>query len=77
MTKKVRIENADNSAHKVTVETWRKGANGEPDTLKDSREINSPTDLAECWGVGRSVSGGERNRLIFGPALVVAWRGAA
>ena len=49
MTKKVRIENADNSAHKVTVETWMKGANGEPDTLKDSREINSPTDLAECW----------------------------
>lgn len=49
MTKKVRIENADLSTHKIVVQTWIKGADGEPDTLKEERELNSPADLGEFW----------------------------
>ena len=49
MTKKVRIENADLSTHKIVVQTWIKRADGGPDTLKEERELNSPTDLGEFW----------------------------
>ena len=49
MTKKVRVENADASNNKVIVQTWVKGQNGEPDTLKEERELNNPTDLGEFW----------------------------
>lgn len=49
MTKKVRVENADISNHKVVVQTWVKGHNGEPDTMKEERELNNPTDLGEFW----------------------------
>ena len=49
MTKKVRIENADTSSHRLVVETWRKGADGQPDVLAETKELNNPADLAECW----------------------------
>jgi hypothetical protein len=49
MTKKVRVENADTSNHKVVVQTWVKGQNGEPDTMKEERELNNPTDMGEFW----------------------------
>ncbi len=49
MTKKVRVENADTSNHNVLVQTWVKGQDGEPDTLKEERELNNPTDLGEFW----------------------------
>lgn len=49
MTKKVRVENADARNHKVVVQTWVKGQNGESDTLKEERELNNPADLGEFW----------------------------
>jgi hypothetical protein len=49
MTKMVRIENADNSNHKVEVETWTKGVDGQPDTLMRSVSLNNPTQLLEGW----------------------------
>ena len=49
MTKKVRVENADGSNHKVVVQTWLKGQNGEPDTLKEERELNNPADMGDFW----------------------------
>ena len=49
MTKKVRIENADTSNHKVVVETWLKGADGQPDVLESTQQLNNPTDLVEGW----------------------------
>lgn len=46
MTKRVRIENADNSAYKVVVQVWDKGyPEGEPDKLAFERVLNSPTDM--------------------------------
>ncbi len=42
MTKHVRIENADNSDHKVVVETWDKGQNGEPDVLVNTQTLEYP-----------------------------------
>ena len=47
MTKKVRIENADNSAYKVIVEIWDKGIDGAPDTLADTRHLDYPTMMTD------------------------------
>jgi len=47
MTKKVRIENADGSNHKLVVQTWQKGYDGTPDTLLKEEALNNPTDLIE------------------------------
>jgi hypothetical protein len=49
MTKKVRIENADTSSHKVVVQTWARGVAGAPDTLVKEQELNTPADLCEAW----------------------------
>ena len=50
MTKKVRIENADNANFKVIVQIWDKGPLGEngtptPDALAKEITLNYPTDM--------------------------------
>lgn len=45
MTKRVRIENADNSSFKVVVQVWDKGQNGEPDTLAAEHRLDYPTAM--------------------------------
>lgn len=47
MTKRVRIENADTSNHKVLVEIWDKGVDGAPDTLARTVELNYPTAMTD------------------------------
>lgn len=49
MTKKVRIENADTSTHKVVVQTWSKGADGAPDTMQKEQELMYPADIGDFW----------------------------
>lgn len=49
MTKKVRIENADNSNHKLVVQTWKKSPEGEPDVLVSETALNNPADLTEAY----------------------------
>lgn len=49
MTKAVRIENADTSNHKVVVQTWQKGQNGAPDTLKSEEVLAHPTQMLTGW----------------------------
>lgn len=49
MTKMVRIENADTSTHKLVVETWAVGTDGQPDTLVHSKPLDRPTQLLEGW----------------------------
>lgn len=52
MTKLVRIENADNSSHKVVVEIWDKPiADGLPDVLSKTINLNNPTDMTglDCY----------------------------
>ena len=55
MTKRVRIENADNSNHVLVVQTWAKGVNEGPDALVDEPHtlvsevlLSNPTDLCEA-----------------------------
>lgn len=46
MTKRVRIENADNSNYKVVVQVWDKGyPEGQPDKLAKEVMLNNPTDI--------------------------------
>jgi hypothetical protein len=46
MTKKIRVENADNSSFKVVVEVWDKGyPAGQPDTLVTTHELPYPTSM--------------------------------
>ena len=48
MTKTVRIENADMSNFKLTVEVWDKGyPEGESDKLSETRNLDYPTQLLE------------------------------
>lgn len=54
MTKKVRIENADTSNHKLVVQVVRKGAAMDggmnaPDETVSEHAINSPTDMVEVY----------------------------
>jgi hypothetical protein len=55
MTKKVRIENADTSNHKLVVQVVRKGIaatdNGPnaPDETVSEHAINGPTDMVEVY----------------------------
>ena len=46
MTKKVRIENADNSSYKLVVEVWE--IRDEGNHLADTKLLTNPTDLVEC-----------------------------
>lgn len=63
MTKSIRIENADTSAHQVYVEVWEKGQLispatdnvsecREPDTLVKTHDITGPTQMVTetVWG---------------------------
>ncbi len=45
MTKHVRIENADTSEHKVVVQTWERGVDGQPDVLKFEEDLEHPTAM--------------------------------
>ena len=45
MTKQIRIENADNSDHKVAVEVWEKGQPDSPDILVNTVDLSSPTQM--------------------------------
>jgi len=47
MTKKVRIENADTSDHKLVVQTWQKTEGDEPDVLIGEQELNYPTAICD------------------------------
>lgn len=47
MTKSIRIENADNSDHKVIVQIWDIVGNGEPDVLYDEISLDYPTQMSE------------------------------
>ncbi|MEJ6520646.1 hypothetical protein PQI64_12890 [Shewanella bicestrii] len=39
MTKRIRVENADTSNHKVMVQLWDKGQDSAPDTLVQEFEL--------------------------------------
>lgn len=45
MTKKIRIENADNSAFKVVVQIWDKYGVDQPDRLTREIELSHPTSM--------------------------------
>lgn len=45
MTKRVRIENADNSDFRVVVEVWDKVGGEAPDVLAQTIELNYPTAM--------------------------------
>jgi hypothetical protein len=47
MTKRVRIENADTTDHKVLVQLWDKGQDGAPDTLAEELNLDYPTALLD------------------------------
>lgn len=48
MTKRVRIENADNSDFKVIVQIWDKGyPEGEPDVLAREINLDYPTQMTD------------------------------
>lgn len=49
MTKKVRVENADTSPHRIIVQTWVKGSEGNPDTMKGEKELLNPADIGEFY----------------------------
>lgn len=49
MTKKVRIEDADISAHGVIVETWQVGQGDNSDVMNYSQELHGPTALVELY----------------------------
>ena len=58
MTKKVRIENADTSDHKLVVQVWQKGAtmpdglggtNQAPDVMASEYAINGSTDMVDAY----------------------------
>jgi len=52
MTKKVRIENADTSSHKLVVQVWQMQADGEPHVMTAEHAINGPTDMVEAYVYG-------------------------
>jgi hypothetical protein len=47
MTKRVRIENADNADYKVLVQTWDKGQNGAPDVLVREEVLGIPCAMTD------------------------------
>lgn len=49
MTKKVRVENADNNhGHRLVVETWQVGQEGAPDKLVSTIPLNNPCDMVDA-----------------------------
>jgi len=49
MTKRVRIENADNSHYRIVVDVFDRNHTVGPDFLVETHEINNPTDLVELY----------------------------
>ena len=49
MTKMVRIENADPGNKPLVAETWKPGANGEPDQQIGVWPLESPTAMATLY----------------------------
>lgn len=49
MTKKVRIEDADTSTHKVVVEVWAIGNDGMPDVKTAEYNLFGPCDMKELY----------------------------
>ena len=50
MTKKERIEDADQAAFKILVQVWDKGyPEGSPDVMASETIFNGPTDLREFY----------------------------
>lgn len=47
MTKRVRIENADTSDHKLIIQTWQKGVDGNEDQLVSEQNLDNPTDICD------------------------------
>ena len=47
MTKAIRVENADNSDHKVTVQVWEKGPEGGHAKMIKEFPLNYPTAMLE------------------------------
>jgi len=45
MTKSIRVENADTSDWKVTVQVWQVGSDGTPDTMVKELPLNYPTSM--------------------------------
>jgi hypothetical protein len=45
MTKQIRIENADNSDHKVAVEVWQEAQGDTPAALLNTVDLSSPTQM--------------------------------
>lgn len=43
MTKAIRIENADTSDHKVVIEVWHEGHEGEPHIFERRIDLSMPT----------------------------------
>lgn len=49
MTKLVRIENADTSAHKVVVDVYEKRAGNEPDALVQTLPLDHPAAMTSAY----------------------------
>ena len=47
MTKAIRVENADNSDHKVMVQVWEKSSDGEHAKMIKEYPLDSPTQMIE------------------------------
>ena len=47
MTKAIRVENADNSDHKVMVQVWEKSVEGGHAKMVEEYSLNSPTQMIE------------------------------
>ena len=47
MTKRVRIENADNANYRVLVQTWDKGQDGGPDVLAREEILGCPCAMTD------------------------------
>jgi hypothetical protein len=49
MTKKIRVENADMSSHRIVVETWAKDPLGNGSVLVTKKELNYPCEIGEFY----------------------------
>ena len=47
MTKAIRVENADNSNHKVMVQVWEKGPDGGLAKMIEEHPLDNPTAMIE------------------------------
>ena len=51
MTKAIRVENADNSDHKVTVQVWEKPQDGGHAKIIEEYPLDNPTEMIESGQV--------------------------